>query len=384
MSDGVPERAPELIVYWFPQGDFDTFPSRHYRLMRRIAEHVPVVGITMALDGGRAVPDVTIRRTDDPGLSVATITRSMLWARAARRVPSWSSHVIGKLLRRELARGGLPTCYTLWYSGTRVDYVPGMLSGPVVVDLIDPPFSDDSEVHLEHALARVRRPPDLYFATARTLADELERAGFRAELLPNGCDVADAAPPVADPPLRTLGFLGTLDWRFDWDLVERVAERAPDWQVVLAGRVIDEMRTRARRLEALPNVELRGPTAHDANPFETLAEFTIGMVPFRTGFVGDCINPVKMYEYAAADLPVLATPIRECRDREPLVLCRPDADAWVAALPQLVDSRRNDRAARRVFASANTWTRRAEEALAVLRARRLVTDHDVAVAGTSP
>jgi glycosyltransferase involved in cell wall biosynthesis len=377
MSDEVSEPAPELIVYWFPQGDFDTFPSRHYRLMRRIAEHVPVVGITTTHDGGGALPKVTIRRTADPGLSVATITTSTLWARAARRAPTWSSHVMGRLLRRALARHGLPTRYTLWFSGTRVDRVPGMLNGPSVIDLIDPPFSDDSEAHLEEALARVRRPPDLYFATARTLAEELGEAGFRAELLPNGCDVADLPSRESDPPPRTLGFLGTLDWRFDWDLVEAVAQQAPDWRVVLAGRVIDEMGARARRLDALPNVELRGPTQHDANPFETLAEFTVGMIPFRTGFIGDCINPVKMYEYAAADLPVLATSIRECRDREPLVVCRPDAEAWVAALPKLVESRTADRAARSAFVSANTWTSRAEDALAALRARRLVTDRDI-------
>jgi glycosyltransferase involved in cell wall biosynthesis len=368
--------APELVVYWFPHGDFDTFPGRQYQLMRRLAARVPVVALTTQLSGAVRPPSVTIEPMDDPGLAVARLVLGAAWQRWSRRSPELASKLFGGLLRRQLARHGYPQRYVFWYAGIHGRHLAGLVDGPLVLDLIDPPFHDDSRTLLAQYLGTVASTPDLFFATARALAEEIEHSGAHAELLPNGCD----EPPVemtSAPPTPTLGYLGTLDWRFDWDLVEAVARRVPEWRVVLVGRVLAEMGRQADRLATLPNVELRGPAPHDVDPFATLADFSVGMIPFRTGFVGDAINPVKMYEYAAADLPVLATPIRECRDREPLVVCRPDADGWVAALPELVASRAKDHRERREFVSANTWTRRADDALVALRARRLVTQHDV-------
>src|SRR5262249_62020881 len=43
-----------------------------------------------------------------------------------------------------------------------------------------------------------------------------------------------------------------------------------------------------------------------------LASFDAGLIPFRRGAEGAHSSPIKLYEYLAAGLPVISTPIPEC------------------------------------------------------------------------
>jgi glycosyltransferase involved in cell wall biosynthesis len=125
------------------------------------------------------------------------------------------------------------------------------------------------------------------------------------------------------------------------------------------------MEHRAARLGSLENVELPGPVpVGSVETARVLARFSAGVIPFRTGFVGDAINPVKMYEYLAHGLPVIASPIRECRERQPLVRCASTPDEWAAAVNAAVTNPRRGVRDRLEYARANTWD---ERALAMIR-----------------
>jgi hypothetical protein len=107
----------------------------------------------------------------------------------------------------------------------------------------------------------------------------------------------------------------------------------------------------------------------DGSKFRVFENFSFGIVPFRAGFVGDCINPVKMYEYLAHGLPVLATPIRECIAAAPVVRCARTPDEWCAAVRDFVVAPRDGSGIRMDFARSNTWEIRAQTLLDVLTAR---------------
>ena len=307
-------------MYWFPEGSFDRFPGRQFQLTRRVAHTVPVVVIDEESTQVPLPPSVRITPSDEPGIAVATVRLHRVWRSLRRRRPALVSRMIGRRLRRALHRSGRPTEYVFWYAGIQTAGLSGMIAGPLVIDLIDPPYGEHSKRTLRERLRTIDPQGDVFFATAGALAEEALLTGAAVHLIPNGCESVRTAP-LPLPATATVGYLGTLDWRFDWDLVESVARSLPETRRPLAGRVLDHLQARAAELGSLPNVEIRSTDA-ELSDFEIFREFSVAIIPFRLGFDGDAINPVKMYEYLAQGLPVLSTPIRECREHEPLVTCR--------------------------------------------------------------
>ncbi len=174
---------------------------------------------------------------------------------------------------------------------------------------------DDWTVH--HAFASIRddvarayrqafERADVVFANSEATLALAERHGRSdAVLMPNGCDPERFTPVSrAEGPL-TVGYIGKIGKRVDAQLIAQVAGELPDWSFVLAGPVLDRG---YRSLGRIPNVTLLGDVPYPRIP-ELLTTFDIGWVPHRvgTGEVGG--DAIKIYEYHAAGLPVVTTPI---------------------------------------------------------------------------
>ena len=91
------------------------------------------------------------------------------------------------------------------------------------------------------------------------------------------------------------------------------------------------------------------------------------MIPFRLGAEGSNASPIKLYEYLAAALPVLATPIPEC-EAVPEVEVASSASGFSDLLDRARGSRRSEDFRRRARdrARQNDWSVRARAALAKL------------------
>ena len=92
----------------------------------------------------------------------------------------------------------------------------------------------------------------------------------------------------------------------------------------------------------------------------TLAAFDVGLIPFKRTAEIDAVNPVKLYEYLAAGLPVLASDFDEIRQYRPLVRTYVDAaDAGRAVEPLLAGV--TDADERRAFARQHLWAEKAAQ-----------------------
>src|SRR5207248_8106042 len=126
-------------------------------------------------------------------------------------------------------------------------------------------------------------------------ADAFERARQTRAKAHNGF------PAVSRP---IVGYVGSLREATDLGLLARVADRAPDLQFVLVGpRFVD-----VSQLEARPNVSLLEALPHD-DAMHYMVRFDIGMLPYSINDFTAAIMPVKLKEYLAAGLPVVATPL---------------------------------------------------------------------------
>jgi glycosyltransferase involved in cell wall biosynthesis len=213
---------------------------------------------------------------------------------------------------------------------------------------------------------------DLVVATSAALRDKWAGRARAVHLIPNG--VADsfvaalagspAVPPdLAAIPAPRLVYVGVLDRWLDRASLAALARRHPDWSLVLVGPV----EVPVGELAALPNVHLLGPRPHAALP-GYLAASAAGLIPFAVSALTVAVNPVKLYEYLAAGLPVVATPLPELAPFGDVCYLGASGAAFVQAAERAMAGASDGarREARRALARQHTWSRRAADFAALL------------------
>jgi glycosyltransferase involved in cell wall biosynthesis len=215
---------------------------------------------------------------------------------------------------------------------------------------------------------------DLVVATARRLAERARRLGARRVLyLPNACDpepFADAGRLPEPPELRALPrpravYAGGLDHWFDAPLLAQVARRLPRWSFVLIGPPRADLSPLAR----LPNVALLGARPPSSLP-AYLGRSDAGLVPFRLTPMTHAIHPIKIYEYLAAGLPVVATPMEETAAMGAPIRLAADAAGFATALEEELAAGAAPGDGRRAFARRHTWDGRFATVVAELQTLR--------------
>ena len=183
-------------------------------------------------------------------------------------------------------------------------------------------------------------------AVSGELAGRLNRrpgVGGGVHVVPNGVDPArfpkDLAPSRPAPGRFTVGFVGTLKpWHGLPVLVEafrRLHREDPASRLLLVGDGPERGRLE-RDLRGLPGAaELTGAVDPDEVP-GLLASMDVAVAPYPVGG-GFYFSPLKVYEYLAAGLPVVASRVGQLRklivSGENGVLCPPgDAEALAGAL----------------------------------------------------
>jgi glycosyltransferase involved in cell wall biosynthesis len=273
----------------------------------------------------------------------------------AATVPRW---------RRVMASAGFDKVDLLWMSPgapllALLDQMPHRRSVYRMSD--DTSQFPDTPRTFARLEGEVCRRVDLVVATARSLEQRARDLGARRVLfLPNACEPerfragAGSEPPdiVALPRPRAV-YAGAIDSWFDSALVGAVAARMPDWQFVLVG----PRRAGIENLERLPNVVLAGARRYDDLP-GYLGAADAGIVPFRLTPMTHAIHPIKVYEYFAAGLPVVATPMTETAAMQAPLRLAGDPASFESALRAGLEEGAAARAERLEFARSNSWDHR--------------------------
>ncbi len=145
-----------------------------------------------------------------------------------------------------------------------------------------------------------------------------ERLGEKAVVVPNGVCLKEAAGRDGEK-LRAqyrqpiVGYLGAFEYFVDFDMVLAVARSLQEVTFLLvgAGRELAAVSKRIAQ-EGLGNVVLLGPVPHH-RVFDYIAAMDVCLIPFHQSAVGEAACPLKLFEYAGAQRPVISTPVREVR-----------------------------------------------------------------------
>lgn len=183
----------------------------------------------------------------------------------------------------------------------------------------------------------------------------------RSYELRNG--VPDWPPaPKKRTPNAVAGYVGALEEWFWTDAVAAAAQAMPEVRFVLAGAPCPKVR---RSLERFPNLTLLGEVPPEKVP-DLIAGFRAGLIPFR-GPLAPYTDPLKVYEYFHAGLPVVTSPLPELDRFGQLVRQASTVTGFVQALREaLAENDPSLEESRRAEARAARWIRRAEQLQAIL------------------
>jgi glycosyltransferase involved in cell wall biosynthesis len=212
---------------------------------------------------------------------------------------------------------------------------------------------------------------DLVAYTATGLEPEIAAMGPRRMLhLPNGVDVAhftegdrSMPPDLADIPRPIAIYVGAMDEWFDFEAVNAMAAALPDVSFVLIG----PPELAKRRLATRANLRLLGPRPYEQLP-RYLHNADVGLIPFDVAghpLVVNTVHPLKLYEYLACGLPVVASSWPEIQNLRSPAILRSSIREQIVAVREVI---RTETATGpgHAFALAAGWDRRAQELIRAL------------------
>ncbi|TWR28410.1 glycosyltransferase family 1 protein [Mucilaginibacter achroorhodeus] len=156
-----------------------------------------------------------------------------------------------------------------------------------------------------------------------------------------------------------IGYVGTVDDRSNYDILEHLFTNMPDAEFVFVGRILSERGVNI--LKKYPNVKIEGAKRPEELP-AYLQTFSAGIIPFVKDDLTKGIYPMKINEYLAAGLPVVSTNFGDISDFASLVKITDDKQDFLEALlAEIGNDNAEKRTARLKTAEGNTWNKRAEE-----------------------
>lgn len=217
---------------------------------------------------------------------------------------------------------------------------------------------------------------DLVIASSPPLADRMRAFSSNVLYAPNVADTAlfsrslepgPVDPEIARLPAPRLVFVGAIAARkLDLPMLSAIARARPGWSLILLGPVgLGDPGTDVAELAALGNVHLLRPRAQRELP-AVLRGADAGLIPYRESQLTESIFPMKVYEYLAAGLPVIASGLPSLRGVADVVVVEgPDAAIRAIEVALRADSptRRRERSAR---VQGHSWESRLQEIAAAL------------------
>jgi glycosyltransferase involved in cell wall biosynthesis len=220
------------------------------------------------------------------------------------------------------------------------------------------------------------RKADVVFVTSETMLAEKRRLNPHTYASPHGVDfehfskASDPATP-ASPELAHIkgpivGFFGLIEAWIDLDLVAQLADLRPEWTFVMIGRVA----VPASQVPRRPNLLFLGQQPYGALP-SFGRRFDVALYPVRDMPVVQHMNPIKLREYMAMGVPIVASRTPNTAAFSDVVHTARTSAEFLALLDAVIDGPPDPERAHRqmAIASTMTWAARVREVASIVRDR---------------
>ncbi len=226
----------------------------------------------------------------------------------------------------------------------------------------------DAVLKLERELIQ---KSDALVTTSQNLFDTKSGHAKRSELIRNAAEVGHFRKALDNPLIPVdlksmkrpiVGYFGYLaDW-LDWELIGKTVRDGTEFDWVFIGPCTRNLSD----LEGLDNFHALGRKQYEELP-NYLAHFSCAHIPFALTPLTHHVNPVKLYEYLAGGVPVVATPIPELEFFSDMVLLASDPSDYLEKIREAVScDSREKRLLRSDKVRDETWDARASSYLKLI------------------
>ena len=157
-----------------------------------------------------------------------------------------------------------------------------------------------------------------------------------------------------------MGYVGGIHNWVDVDLIVETAKLLPDAVFVLIGPALKSLQP---KFAGAGNILYLGPKPY-SELIRYVSYFKVGIIPFKLNLLNESTNPIKLYEYLGAGLPVVSTSMQEVvsHAEEGIVYIADEPEAFAGKIVEAVAATDNQAyiTERLRIAGQNSWASRAE------------------------
>jgi len=244
-------------------------------------------------------------------------------------------------------------------------------------------FSDRENEMIRRFEKTVLSEADIVLTSARTLQDEKRRYNKNTFFIPNGADVeffsGSLRPDVEVPedlseiPSPRIGLIGHITENVDLGIIRAMAEKHPQWSIVMIGGIKGNRRFRndvaLAGVKKMKNVHFLG-----LKPYESLPAYQKGidvlLLPYKLNEFNQYVYPNKLHQYLAGGKPVVSTDLPEVRPYSGVISIAKSGEEFMEMVREALRVENNDsaRVAERLHvAGENTVGVRAGQRIDILK-----------------
>jgi glycosyltransferase involved in cell wall biosynthesis len=389
MPDSPTLRGRDIVCVGFADWDTELWTNQHHLMSRLASDNrvlfIESLGLRRPQLAGRDLARIwrRLRRglerpREVDGLQVLSpLVLPLHGSRIARAI---NRRLLPALVRRAARRLGFHRPI-LWAYVPQAESLLAALDPQLVVYHCVDDIAVQSGIDaasFRAAEQRFARRADLVLASAPALASRLRRISDNVLDAPNVADTelfsralqpGPIDPAIAALPGPRIVFTGAIvATKLDFALLAELAGLRRSWSFALVGPIgPGDPRTDVSALAAEANVHLLGPRSYSELP-DVLRGADAGLIPYTLNELTGSIFPMKVYEYLAAGLPVVATPLPALAEVADIATAS-DAPGIAQLLEQALAEDNPERCAERSRAAAShSWDRRLEEIATALAA----------------
>lgn len=276
----------------------------------------------------------------------------------------------------------------VYYSATaQVDKVARYNPALLVFDSVDEPSDEFAawRPYYHRAVASA----DVVLCTSEKLYHMARAINSQVYLVPNGCDYdhfsraarGELARPYELKHMEgpIIGYIGVIATWCDLELIDKLAQAYPHCHLVMVGPLYNVGRVPQR-----PNLHWLGFKSYEQLPAYAQT-FDVGIIPFRQTKMTESVNPIKMWEYMAAGLPVVTTALPEASKYREHIYYSLDQAGFIENVGEAMEHDTEEKRMRRLtLARENSWAARAREVVRIMEYHLALKEPDYRSHNQSP
>lgn len=175
-------------------------------------------------------------------------------------------------------------------------------------------YSGISAKSMAEVELKISKKVSKVLVSSTNLKKKFGEIGVDSQLVLNACSLISInkmkAVHRSEKARTVVGYIGTIAQWFDWELVIILANHNRDVDFHLIGPIMGHLPAN------LPTNISIFPSVNHEKAMHLMAQFSVGMIPFKRSELTHCVDPIKYYEYKAFGLPIISTDFGEMSYRK--------------------------------------------------------------------